>query len=76
MIKGGVMKSTSSVDKKPKYGEVFSIEQEADEATSPGFLVVVCFLFLIYATTSRPILYASIYEWFSQLFAIGSIANM
>ena len=72
------MKSIDSVGEELKAGEIFSIEEEPEneEVTSPGFLLVVYFFFIVYAMTARPVVYAMIYDWVSQLFAIEHLLNM
>ena len=61
------MKSTFSVDESELLLDFSDEEQEMERIESPGFLVVALVLLVIYAITSRPVLYASIDEWVSQI---------
>ena len=76
MIKGVAMKSTRSVDDQSKYGINFVIEPEDFDPKTSGFLGMVVFLFVIYAMTSRPVLYAGISEWISQLLELKFFINI
>ena len=64
------MQSTRFADDRPEFADLSLVEPETEEVESPGFLAVVVVLFLIYAMTSRPVLYASIDEWVSQILRI------
>ena len=62
------MRSTYFADEKSKETGAFLVEPGLETLDSRGFLGFAAVLFVIYAMTPRPVLYAALIKWISEVF--------
>lgn len=61
------MRSTSFRGKTSSAEDGFYIEEEVKDPDARGFLAFSMIMLVVYAVTSRPVLYRLLREWISQL---------
>jgi len=62
------MRSIYFADNEQRDAETLLRKSQLEDLDNRGFLAVAVVMFVIYAVATRPILYAQVGKWLSQIF--------